>query len=312
MWTWPCARFHNVDIAGSYCNSVVVRSAGSATSSSRHMTSARSTFEAHHGLHPARLLGIRAETPTLVSLQLAIDEFEFSPGQSLMLDWGFGPMEAPISSDPLDAPEVRVTLRADLLPPRAAMRGAPKAAGPCGSEWPVMELLGHDVLLVGYEIGLATLLPLVRELARFHESFQRITLVAGGRDAASVPFRADLETLAAQHGVHVHIADDPQAADGGLPEAAEESLIVSGRSALACIAASTRLATDVMDRLRLRGLGTDLMHIASACHWHCQAGECGRCNHGPNEVDRVGAIQRADRWRPADVPRVVHQRAAQG
>jgi NAD(P)H-flavin reductase len=254
------------------------------------------------------LLAIHDETPTLRSVSFDIDGFDFTPGQSLMLDWGTGPVEAPISSDSMFLPHVRVTLPSDVLPPDLEIHRMVGVAGPCGSDWPVMDLLGNDVLMVGLEIGIATLLPLVSELVRVRESVGRLTLVIGVGRGGVVPFHRELLELAADDGVHLLLADDTCSDDGGLAELAEESLVMSGRSASACVAAPTRVAAEIVDRLHARGLGRDLMHVASACHWKCENGECGRCRHGPNEVDRVGAIARADHWRPATIPRVLPTR----
>ena len=274
------------------------------------MTLARPSSEPHYGLQPTRLLAIHDETPTLRSVSLEIDGFDFSAGQSLMLDCGTGPFEAPISSDPMFLPHVRVTLPANLLPANLELNHPVRVAGPCGGEWPMMDLLGRDVLMVGHDLGIATLLPLVVELVRVRESLGRLTLVVGVGQGGVLPFRQELLQFASEEGVNLLIADDADSEDGGLAELAEESLVVSGRSASACVAAPTRVAAEVVDRLHARGLGPDLMHVASACHWTCEGGECGRCRHGPNEVDRAGAIARADHWRPASIPRVLPTRRA--
>jgi NAD(P)H-flavin reductase len=89
-------------------------------------------------------------------------ELAFAPGQFNMLYvFGVGEIPISISGDPADNTAILHTTRAVGTVTKAMSRLKPGdmlgLRGPFGSNWPVLEAVGHDIVLVTGGIGLAPL-----------------------------------------------------------------------------------------------------------------------------------------------------------
>jgi NAD(P)H-flavin reductase len=67
-----------------------------------------------------------------------------------------------------------------------------KLRGPYGNGWPIVKLLGQELVLIAGGIGLIPLRPLIFELIRNKSEFKNITLVVGAKTDQHILFHNDL------------------------------------------------------------------------------------------------------------------------
>ena len=140
----------------------------------------------------ARIVGIRAEVPSVATYDLVFDDpgvaagYRFAPGQFNMLyEPGFGESAISISSDPSQREFLSHTIRVAGNVTQAIARkqvGEQIAVrGPFGSSWPTDACRGQDIVFACGGIGLAPLRPAIYEVMNHRGDYGRVILLYGAR-----------------------------------------------------------------------------------------------------------------------------------
>jgi sulfhydrogenase subunit gamma (sulfur reductase) len=217
--------------------------------------------------------------------------FGFVPGQFAELSiLGVGEAPFGIASSPMDPRTLdftvsrigRVTTALHHLEPGETLG----MRAPLGNGYPLGELCGGNVLVVGGGFGFSTL----RAFTRFalHPSnradFGDITVVYGARNPGLLLYRDDLDGWAGRGDMRLVVTvdaagDDWQGPRGTVPAALKGLEIdASGTSALVCgPPAMIRYTLPVLEGL---GLPPERIHLSLEMKMKCGIGKCGRCNIG--------------------------------
>lgn len=267
----------------------------------------------------ARLLDTRIETRDVKTHVFAVEEnreFTFTPGQFNML--GFpGVEEAPISMSSLSRPgenlvshTIRtvgnVTSLTDSLDPG----GKIMLRGPFGRGWPLSELRGRDVLLIGGGIGLAPLRPLLMHCLEQRENLDHLVLVYGAKSMSDMVFQKDLENWQEGEEVRtVFCADRLEKGkkhsldiQEGMVPAFLEGLGLDRGNTVVCACGPEIMMRFVARKLLQEGYASPRVYLGLERRMRCGTAHCGHCQIGSRFVCRDGPVfSYADISRFADV-----------
>jgi NAD(P)H-flavin reductase len=260
---------------------------------------------------PYRLARKRSETHDTWTIELEPADGQglerFAPGQFGML-YRFGVGEAPISISGAGTGANGAlvhTIRA-VGPVSAALCAAPRGEvigvrGPFGRGWPMTELEGADVLVVGGGIGIAPLRPVMLHLVAHRERYGNVALLYGGRSPRELLYGRDLERWGGRYDVQVDVQVTVDSADSGwlgrvglvtdlIPHArfdpAETAAFVVGPELMMRV---------TVDALQQQGIGSERIWLSLELNMKCAIGHCGHCQLGPEFVCKGGPVFRHDR-----------------
>ena len=254
---------------------------------------------------PYRVVSRTRETMDTWTLQLEPLARRIRPraGQFDML-YAFGVGEVPISTSgdhDSDAPLTH-TIRAVGAVTNALCALEPGAVvgvrGPFGSEWPLAEAAGGDLLVVAGGIGLAPLRPAIRHALEHRHDYGAVSVLVGARTPQDLLFLHELEQWrsrldievdvtvdAAQHGWHGRV---------GLVTTLIPAAVMNPSAAAALVCGPEVMMTFVVRALLDRGLPLERIWVSMERNMRCAVGHCGHCQLGPALICRDGPVFRAD------------------
>jgi len=263
-----------------------------------------------------RVRRIQRETPDTFTLELepadSGPEPGFLPGQFNML-YAFGVGEIPISisGDPRRPRPLVHTVRA-VGQVSAAICGLTRGdylgvRGPFGSNWPVVEAEGSDVVLVAGGIGLAPLRPALYQVLAHRELYGRVVLLYGARTPREMLYRRELERWRGRFDLEVEATVDTAGADWHgevgvvtelIPRAAFDPEQVK-----AMICGPEVMMQFTVRALKKLGVSYDDVYISMERNMKCAVGLCGHCQWGPKFVCKDGPV-----FRYAEIERLMEIR----
>jgi len=259
---------------------------------------------------PYRIVDRYAEAPGEMTLVLVPDEqgaghFEPAPqspcgggpGRFWVLHTGSGMRipaadvtSRPLLSDGQSGESSLVELRALRVPcgPSACRIGDRVGlAGPRGNGWDLRRAAGGELLVLGWEQGLALLRPVVERVLADSARYRGLRVWAAGAVWSASPEGAGGRTEPSGRIVPV--------VDGA---AEPPGLAFDPASAVALLAGPLRLALATARRLCAQGLPAERVQVAAHELVQCGSGRCGRClletPEGPVRVCREGPVLRYD------------------
>jgi len=168
--------------------------------------------------------------------------------------------------------------------------------GPLGNCFPIDEMRGRDVLVIGGGFAFTTLRSLIFYLLDCgeREAFGRITVVYGARTPGLLMYKEDLAPCELREGIEICQTID-QACPGwarhvGFVPAVVEQLAPSANNAIAVICGPPvmiRFTLPVMTKL---GFRNDQIYTSLENRMKCGIGKCGRCNVGRKYVCVDGPV----------------------
>lgn len=252
---------------------------------------------------PYRVAGRRVETHDSVTLTLTPVGPSLPPfraGQFAMLYApGVGEVAISMSGEPASPDGTLTHTIRDVGAVSRALHDAVPGdvlgvRGPFGTDWPVEEPAGRDLVLVAGGVGLAPLRPaLLTALARRADA-GRVVLVVGARAPDEFLFRDELRCWAERGDVEVHLTVDSPAVGwpgpvGFVTEPLGRLDLDGGRTtALLCgPEPMMRFCAGVL--LRAGVAATDV-HVSLERNMQCGVALCGHCQLGPLLVCRDGPV----------------------
>jgi NAD(P)H-flavin reductase len=243
-----------------------------------------------------RVAARHAENADVVTLDLepvepgagGIDEP--GPGQFTML-YAFGIGEAPISVSGCPAGDgtLRHTIRRAGAVTRALCDLVPGdqlgVRGPFGAGWPVDEVDGRDLVVIGGGIGVAPLRPVVRRVVAERERFGRVALVVGARTPADLLYRSELAGWRGRFDLDVEVTVDAAPTDWrgdvGVVTKVLTRLAVDPAGAVAFVCGPEVMMRVVARHLLDAGFAAERIHVSLERNMQCAIGHCGHCQLGP-------------------------------
>ena len=165
--------------------------------------------------------------------------------------------------------------------------------GPFGTEWPLVEAEGGDLVIVAGGIGLAPLRPAVRHaLARRHD-YGAVSVLVGARTPQDLLFVSELESWRARLDAEVDVTVDVAASGWhgrvGLVTTLIPCTVIDPGNASALVCGPEVMMTFVVRALLGRGVPLDRIWVSMERNMRCAVGHCGHCQLGPTLICRDAA-----------------------
>ena len=250
---------------------------------------------------PHRVVSRTQETADTWTLELEplADRVRPRAGQFDML-YAFGVGEVPISTSgdhDGDGPLTH-TIRAVGAVTRALCAAEPGAVigvrGPFGTEWPLAEAVGGDLLVVAGGIGLAPLRPAIRHALERREDYGSVSVLVGARTPQDLLFVSELEAWRARLDAEVDVTVDAAASGWhgrvGLVTTLIPGAVIDPATAAALVCGPEVMMTFVVRALLERGVPLERIWVSMERNMRCAVGHCGHCQLGPTLICRDGAV----------------------
>ena len=220
-------------------------------------------------------------------------------GQFDML-YAFGVGEVPISTsgDHESRGPLTHTIRAVGPVTQALCTLEPGATigvrGPFGSEWPLAQAAGGDLVVVAGGIGLAPLRPAVRHALANRDDYGAVSVLVGARTPDDLLYVPELEGWRARLDVEVDVTVDAAAAGWhgrvGLVTTLIPGAVVDPANASAFVCGPEVMMTFVVRALVERGVPVERIWVSMERNMRCAVGHCGHCQLGPTLICRDGPV----------------------
>jgi NAD(P)H-flavin reductase len=278
------------------------------------MTSAPSAMVTKNAMLPTacRVERVQRETRDTVTVELVPETNggrpSFEPGQFNML-YAFGVGEVPISvsGDPTDDSSVWVHTIRDVGAVTRAFCGLNLGdvvglRGPFGSAWPVRDVEGSDVLIMGGGIGLAPLRPAVYQALARRERYGRIVVLYGARSPLDMLYVDELKSWRARFDLEVEVTVDYAVGDwrgqvGVVTDLLEYAHFDPLETVALLCGPEIMMRFSAME-LQDRGVDPDHIYLSVERNMKCAVGFCGHCQLGSEFVCKDGPVFRLPRIAP--------------
>jgi len=171
--------------------------------------------------------------------------------------------------------------------------------GPMGCGFPMDEIRGRRVVILGGGIGMAPLRPLVQEIVDHRERYSDVTVFCAARSPDLLVFRDEYAEWAAAPRTAVHVTIDKGDASWtgrvGLITEALADVAPSPEGAVAITCGPPVMIRFVLKELERLGFAPEQIVTALEAKMKCGLGKCGRCNIGDQYVCTDGPVFRLDR-----------------
>jgi NAD(P)H-flavin reductase len=215
----------------------------------------------------------------------------FTPGQFTMLyARGVGEIAISISGDAAaNHGRLTQTIRDVGAVSRALHDAAPGTVigvrGPFGRGWSVDNAVGNDIVIVAGGVGLAPLRPVILWALAHHESFGRITVIAGARKPSEFLFRDQLAQWGTRPELDLELTvDSPAAGWSGAVGFVTEPLArlpIDPSRTVAFLCGPEPMMRFSADVLMRRGMAATDIRVSLERNMKCGVALCGHCQLGP-------------------------------
>ena len=251
---------------------------------------------------PFRVRTVREELSHTFTLELEppTGEFKFQPGQFTMVyAFGIGEVPISISSSASEPTTILQTIRRTGAVTHAL--GRLKSGdyvgirGPYGTPWPMDQVKGRDLLIIGGGIGLAPLRPAVYHALENRDDYERVVVLYGTRTPDDILFEKELETWGARTDIAMLTTVD--AADRGWNGAVGVVTRLIGRvgfdptNTTAMVCGPEIMMTVTAERLMEgHGMAPEDIYVTMERNMKCAIGVCGHCQFGSKFICTDGAV----------------------
>lgn len=260
-----------------------------------------------------RLVGKRVLGDKIQLLQVELIEpagkthfADYRPGQFAFVS-AFGVGEAPfgLASTPSQSETLEFGI-AQLGTVTSALHSYPVGQivgvrGPLGNSFPLDEIKGKNIIVLGGGIGGAPLRPVIQTILRHRADYGHLTILWAARTPSLLVFTDEYETWRSASDTDLFVTVD-KGDSAWLGAGGHEGLITQ---LLERVAPSPENAVTItcgppimihFVTLTLKKLGFDLtqMWTTLEARMHCGIGKCGRCNMGEKFVCADGPVFRQD------------------
>ena len=250
----------------------------------------------------ARIVRVRDETPDTRTFRLELEGrkprgLNFTPGQFVEVSvFGYGEAPFSISSSPLEEDFIEVTVRRVGNVTGALFRlregSFVGVRGPFGRGWPVEEMRGENVLMIGGGIGIAPLRPLVEYIIANRESFGDVVLLYGARTPKDIVYKEELEKWREYIDVRitVDVGDETWRGRTGVVTVLLDDVELDPRKTYSVQCGPPIMIYFVTRRLVEMGFPDERILFSLERLMKCGMGFCGHCMIGGKFVCKDGPV----------------------
>jgi NAD(P)H-flavin reductase len=252
---------------------------------------------------PARIVRIEKEThdtfTVLVEPPAGSPVARFRPGQfSMLYVYGVGELPISISGDPERPGQLLYTVRSvGQVTYQLVTREPGESIGvrsPFGTEWPMAQARGKDVLIIAGGIGLAPLRPAIYHILRHRGDFNRLMVLYGARSPKDMLYKKELAAWNMLPDTQVLSTVDY----GGVTWRGYVGVVTTlfkyvrlhPANTVAMLCGPEIMMRYAIRELELRGVPADQTWLSMERNMKCAVGFCGHCQCGPYFVCKDGPV----------------------
>lgn len=256
-----------------------------------------------------RRITVENEAQDLRTFELAFcnegdrERFDFTCGQFGMLSVaGAGESPIGIASSPMDRDFVQFTVKrypTGVLTTRLhAMQEGDRIGlrGPFGNGFPMKEMEGKDLVIVGGGFAFTTLRSTIKYV--LHDSnrarYQKITVIYGARSPGELIYRRELRDWEGRDDIDIAVTVDKgdehwTGREGFVPTVLQEVAPSSANATVLVCGPPIMIKFTMLPLLEL-GFSRDRIITSLERRMSCGIGKCGRCNVGSKYVCKHGPV----------------------
>jgi NAD(P)H-flavin reductase len=247
------------------------------------------------------LAGVRdlADEIKLFQIELDGDSFDYKPGQFAFLS-AFGVGEAPfgIASTTARTSALEFAINRVGTVTAALHRMEPGAVvgvrGPLGNSFPLQELSGKNIVVLGGGIGGAPLRPVIHSILDNRTEYGHLSILWAARSPSLLVFTDEYDEWRSAPDAELHLTVDEGDASWkgnvGLITQLLEQLAPLAEDAVAIICGPPIMIRFVIIGLHKLGFADEQMIMTLEAKMKCGIGKCGRCNMGDQFVCLDGPV----------------------
>ena len=167
--------------------------------------------------------------------------------------------------------------------------------GPLGNNFPMENIKGKDIIVLGGGIGGAPLRPVIKTVLENREDYGSMTILWAARNPGLLIFTDEYEEWRNTPKTELHLTVDNKPpdwdeGDEGLITALIEKINPSPENAITITCGPPIMIHFVALTLKKLGFTLDQMLVTLEGRMHCGIGKCGRCNLGDIFVCTDGPV----------------------
>jgi len=251
------------------------------------------------------LVGIKDLATDIKLFQIELNDaearqnFDYRPGQFAFVS-AFGVGEAPfgLASIPTRSQALEfainrvgtVTAALHNLEPGAIVG----VRGPLGNWFPMEEIKGKNVVVLGGGIGGAPLRPVIHTILDNRDDYGKLTILWAARNPSLLIFTDEYDEWAAAPNTELHLTvdqgDEQWTGNVGLITQLLEQVAPSPQDAVAIICGPPIMIKFTILTLEKLGFKAEQMLMTLEAKMKCGIGKCGRCNLGEKFICVDGPV----------------------
>ena len=247
----------------------------------------------------AVIQGVREETPDTRTFRLKLreGEFTFTPGQFIELSvLGYGEAPFSVTSSPLNREYFEITVRKVGILTSALFKLGKGAMvgvrGPFGRGWPIEEMKGMNVLMIGGGIGIAPLKPVIEYILANRKDYGEVILLYGARTPSDIVYKRELEEWKNTIDVHLTVdrGDEKWKGRVGVVTVLFDEIEVDPKETYSIQCGPPIMMHFVTKKLVELGFSGDRIFLSLERLMKCGMGFCGHCTVSGRYVCKEGPV----------------------
>ncbi len=259
--------------------------------------------------HPAVVKEIVRETPDIKTFKLTFEDedlrknFTYLPGQFVEFSvYGVGEAPFCLASSPTRAGEIECTIKKMGRVTQAIhdleVGDLVGIRGPYGNGFPLKELRGRNLVLVGGGIGLAPLRSLIQNVLDQRDEYGDMLIIYGAKSTEDLVYQKELQEWQNSPGVKMVLTVDPggeekkkwQGEIGFVPTILEKVNPSPDNNMLITCGPPIMIRYVLLNAAGKMGYQPEQIVTTLELKMKCGLGKCGRCNIGRIYVCKDGPV----------------------
>ncbi len=225
--------------------------------------------------------------------------FDYMPGQFAELSF-FGAGECPIgiASSPTEEGYLLFTVKrvgtVSTLLHESKVGTTIGIRGPFGNGWPIEQLIGHSIVIIGGGFAFSTLRSLTKYILANRKLFKAIVVIYGARNPSELCYKQDLAEW--EKSPEIHLTTTVDAGDKnwtkkvGFVPAVTKEVAPTSKDAYAIVCGPPVMIKFTIPVLTELGFANDKILLSLENRMKCGIGKCGHCSIGEKYVCTDGPV----------------------
>ncbi|TFF69253.1 MAG: heterodisulfide reductase subunit F [Promethearchaeota archaeon] len=230
-----------------------------------------------------------------------LKNFDYVPGQFAELSIiGKGECPVGIASSPTEKGSIKFTIKkmgtVTSQFHKSEVADVVGVRGPLGNGWPIEEMIGKDIVIIGGGFAFSTLRSLTEYIIHKdnRENYGKLTVIYGNRDSGEVLYKSDLEKWEKRDDIELVLTIDREE-EGWTKKVGFVAPIVkevapSSKNAIAVVCGPPIMIKTTIAVLEELNFDDEQILNSLEMRMKCGVGKCGRCNIGNKYVCLDGPV----------------------